>query len=161
VTTGVDVGLIESSHSFDGSHKTGIVLLRHHVLHYSGIGESVQDPRSEVSPKAVPGRKVQHEVGWREGSGLYTTTSRAASDVQTILFRGRLDVVTITTETSIWVEDGSLEDLRRVRVFRLRVLRPVPIPANRSAQDPLKKLNAPKTYGWPPVYPHSSRNAFS
>ena len=129
MTTGVDVGRVEGSQSFDVSRKAGVILLRQHVLHQSGIGESIHDPWDEVAPEAVFLREVEHEAGRGEWSSLHTATSRATSDVKSVLLCSGLDVVTVTAETSLRVEDISLKDLRGVRVVRFCVQRPVPIPA--------------------------------
>jgi hypothetical protein len=135
MTTGVNVGRVEGSQSLDVSRKSGIILLRQHVLHQSGVSESIHDPWDEVAPEAVPFREVEHEVRRGEGSILYAATSRAACDVESVLFCSGLDVFTVTAETSLGVEDVSLEDFRGVGAVRFCVKRPVPVPAGRSTMS--------------------------
>jgi hypothetical protein len=140
VTTSVNVGRIEVSHPFNVSHKAGVILLRQHIFHQRGIGESVHDPWDKVTPEAVPLREVEHEVGRGEGSSLHTATSSVTGDVQSILLCSGLDVITVAAKASSRIEDSSLEDLCGIGVVRLRVQRPIPIPVGESIIRDFRRL---------------------
>lgn len=138
----MDVRLIETWHVLDGSRKTRVVLLSKHTVYQCRVGERIHNPGVKVAPEAISFWVVEHEVSRRKRTCLHTATTRAASNVEWVLFGGRCDIVPVAAKPCVGVKDGSLEDLSGIVVVRVRILRPIPISERKSITRLFSKVES-------------------
>jgi hypothetical protein len=161
----MDVWRIKGSQLLDCFRYTGVIRLRQNFFNQILVCHAVDDPRNEVSCQAVWSRHVYYEVRRGEWPIHHTSSTSVASNVQAILLRSSCDGIAVTAEPCIGIENLRIKPTGGCFVLRFGIQGPVPVPARRLDWEQLmlqRVFSGPElTYGWPPVYPHSSLSAFS